>query len=443
MKLHPAVPAAALILILALLRLPFLDAGYGVNVDAWRVANVARQLATTGEYEVSRLPGYPVQEMVCALFWRGGPAALNALSAMFSLAAALAVWAIGRECKCRDSLLLALALGCTPVFFINSVTAKDYVWAVSFVLWALWAALKNKPVLCGILLGLAIGCRITSGAMMLPLAMILWRAGGDRKGKALLKFILPACGVGAICFLPVWLRYGTGFFTFYDNHERPDLETIFCRGTLDVWGELGLIGLLISSAAAITGIARKQNENEPSQRLRLPLLAMIALYLFAYWKLPDQAGYLIPIIPAALLLISLSAPRWATQVLCGLLIASPWISLSGGHWEAGAIIQDQRERRQTLTGVNGFLSFCRQKLGPDYVVAVGAWKPIIKVLSPQESANFPYLLSRDQAEKYIQNGRHLAYASESIRAFNLRTNHFDLAAAGAVDVHALFLQGRH
>jgi hypothetical protein len=36
-----------------------------MNVDAWRVARVARQLSETGLYEVSRFPGYPVQEIVC------------------------------------------------------------------------------------------------------------------------------------------------------------------------------------------------------------------------------------------------------------------------------------------------------------------------------------------------------------------------------------------
>jgi hypothetical protein len=48
----------------ALSRLAFLTPGYGVNVDAWRVARVARQLSETGIYEVSRFPGYPVQEIL-------------------------------------------------------------------------------------------------------------------------------------------------------------------------------------------------------------------------------------------------------------------------------------------------------------------------------------------------------------------------------------------
>lgn len=56
----------ALVLVVVLFsRLPFLDAGYGVNADAWRVARAAHEIATTGQYSVSRFPGYPIQEIVC------------------------------------------------------------------------------------------------------------------------------------------------------------------------------------------------------------------------------------------------------------------------------------------------------------------------------------------------------------------------------------------
>lgn len=87
----------------ALSQLPFLDAGYGMHVDAWRVARAGRHIAQTGEYEVSRFPGYPVHEIVFSCFWKGGPVASNALSAAFSLATVLATWLIARRLQCRDS----------------------------------------------------------------------------------------------------------------------------------------------------------------------------------------------------------------------------------------------------------------------------------------------------------------------------------------------------
>jgi hypothetical protein len=94
-------PLSALFLIVLLSRLPFLDAGYGANVDAWRVARVAHDIATSGEYSVSRFPGYPVQEIVCSWFWNGGPIMLNGLTALFSAAVATTFAAIARELTFR------------------------------------------------------------------------------------------------------------------------------------------------------------------------------------------------------------------------------------------------------------------------------------------------------------------------------------------------------
>ena len=42
--------------------------------------------------------------------------------------------AIARRMGCRDWLLAAIALGCCPVFFISSVTTKDFTLACAFVL---------------------------------------------------------------------------------------------------------------------------------------------------------------------------------------------------------------------------------------------------------------------------------------------------------------------
>jgi hypothetical protein len=164
----------------ALSRLPFLASGYGVNVDAWRVARVARQLSETGLYEVSRFPGYPVHEIVCSWLWRGGPCALNGASAICSVAAVWVFILCARRLGCRDSVLAGLALAMSPVFFVNSVTAKDYVWALAFVLGSLFCVLDRRPTLAGLLLGLAVGCRITSAAMILPLALLFVGRDGKR-----------------------------------------------------------------------------------------------------------------------------------------------------------------------------------------------------------------------------------------------------------------------
>ena len=60
---------ASLFAIALACRAPFLWAGYGKEFDAWSNALNARIIAETGIYEVSRLPGHPLQELLLSALW--------------------------------------------------------------------------------------------------------------------------------------------------------------------------------------------------------------------------------------------------------------------------------------------------------------------------------------------------------------------------------------
>ena len=70
-------------------------------------------------------------------------------------------------------MLAGFALAFTPQVYINSSNTTDYVWALAFILGSLYFVLLGRPLMAGILLGLAIGSRITSGAMLLRLGVLL------------------------------------------------------------------------------------------------------------------------------------------------------------------------------------------------------------------------------------------------------------------------------
>jgi hypothetical protein len=433
----------ALIAVVALSRIPFLNAGYGVNIDAWRVARVARQIALTGIYEVSRFPGYPIQEIVCSWFWRGGAWALNGLSALFGVAAAVAFTACARRLKCRDAFLAGLAFAMTPVVFINSVTSKDYVWAIAFVLGSLLCALSRQSLLAGALLGLAVGCRITSAAMLLPLGLILiGETEREQRGRAVLQFILSMLLTSALVFLPVWWRYGFGFFTFYENHARPAPGIILSRATLEVWGSLGVAGLAAVAAGVFFRSVKTTETSLPksANRFVVPALAlMICIYLAAYLRLPDQAGYLIPIIAAVLLFSSRFAPRICFQFLCACLLFAPFIEVSTHGVCAGAIFADRTERLQTMQNIRNFLRFAETLLQKS-VIVVGGWEPQIAVMrsdGPELSNRYAYVLSGPEAATLVANGVPLFYLP-MIREFNLRVMKADLAQYRARDLHELF-----
>lgn len=438
----PAWLALAILALVAVSRLPFLDAGYGMNHDAWRVARAARFIAATGDYEVSRFPGNPVHEITCAFFRWGGPVALNGLSAGFSVAAAAALWLIARRLGCRDAALLALAFAATPTVFINSVSSKDYVWALAFVLWALYAATNRRYVLAGALAGLAIGCRITSGAMLVPLALIVFGEQRDARGIARL---CAAAGVTALlAFTPVWLRYGWDFFTFYNNHARPAAAAIAMRGTLELWGTIGVVGIAAASLAIGIAAWRDVPRSVPASPNTLPvpaLLTWLGLYVIAFLALPDQAGYLIPLVPASLLVLARFTARAAFQFACLCLVVSPWVEISSGQLAKGTILADHAARLDTLRDVRRFVELAEAKLPRGTTVVVGAWQPIIDELfaGTRTQNRYAYLLNRSELEAAAASGAPLAYASEVVRGFNQRANDVDLAAYGARNVRQILV----
>ena len=112
-------------------RLPFLSQGYGLDGDSWSVAIVARNIAMTGNYEVSRFPGYPVQELICSLFYNGTAWRLNLLTAIISTIGVLFFALTLKAWKFKYVFLAAAALAFVPIIYINSTTTIDYVWALS------------------------------------------------------------------------------------------------------------------------------------------------------------------------------------------------------------------------------------------------------------------------------------------------------------------------
>ena len=435
----------ALFATIVLTRLPFLNAGYGANHDAWRVARAARQIAETGHYEASRLPGNPMHEIVCAIFYRGGPAALNGLSAAFSVAAAVALWLIARRMGCHDSALVTVAFALTPAVFINSVSSKDYMWAVAFLLWAVYAALRRAPIACGCLLGFAIGCRLTSGAMLLPLAVLVYAP--ERRWQPVVRLCAASALVGGIAFSPVWARYGFDFFTFYHSHARPAADTILARGTVEVWGALGMIGIVAALVSAIPAVVRDWPRAiaSPPRPLITPALTLwLVLYVVAFIALPDQAGYLIPLVPAALLLLARFTARPAFQFACICLIVSPWIGISGAKVAKGRVLADHASRVATLRDVQQFVALCEDRLPPGTAIVVGAWEPIISELrhGTELRNQYAYLLTQSELAAAAERGTPLAYATETIRGFNYRVHGADLAAFGARNVQQLIAAPR-
>lgn len=418
-----------------LTRLPFLGAGYGLHADNWRVALAARHIATTGVYEASRFPGYPVQEGVCALFWRTGATGFNFLDALFCTVAVFFFALICIEYGMREWWLAGLALAFVPVLYVNSVSSKDFPWALAFLLASWWCALRRKPVLTGLLLGLAMGCRITSGAAALPIALIL--IDGAETRAALRRVLITGCiaaVVAVAAFVPVYMRYGWDFFNFYAEHAFPTARQITVRMTVAVWGVLGVAGLCM---ALVCGLKTRVRPAISSRHL-LAWISVIVIYSVAFLCLPDEAAYLIPAIPFALLLAWLLASACVFRACCALIIASPFISFTGWRPAPGLILQDHRDRIATNAQIASFLEGASLVSGSNAYI-VGSWKPPIDVLTadaPPPNTQFLYLVTQPDLDDLVAKGWHVWYLP-AMREFDYRVYHFDIAAHGARDVREL------
>src|SRR5262249_52716112 len=147
--------------------------------------------------------GHPVQEWICSLVWRGGPRAVNGATALASAFAALffglAFVELGGG---LGSAAAALALGFTPIVYIHSVDAMDYLWALAFSMAALWLVTRGRWLGAGLALGFAIGSRMTAGLLLVPFLALGDR--GARRGQ-LVGFVALALAIGGLLYLPDYL----------------------------------------------------------------------------------------------------------------------------------------------------------------------------------------------------------------------------------------------
>jgi hypothetical protein len=309
-------------------RLPFLSQGYGLDGDSWSVAITARNIAQNGEYEVSRFPGYPVQEFVSSLFYNGYAWRLNLLTAIISTIGILFFALTLKTWKFKNVFLASAALAFVPIIYINSTTTIDYVWALSFMLISLYCVARYNAVLAGIFLGVAIGCRITSGAMLIPYCIMIMQAG-ERKENfiRLFKFISATVITGALLFWPVYSKYGNEFFMYYDL-PYPSISKVLYKFFIETWGLVGLMALFISVCIFfMPGTVRARKYLFPrsiNEKYVVAWLIAIDLYIIAFLRLPMESGYLIPMIPFVILIFGKYLYSKAFAFLSITLILSPF-----------------------------------------------------------------------------------------------------------------------
>ena len=262
------------------------------------------QIAEHGYDEVPEaaafFPLYPA--LVHALAWvTGSTLVAGTLVSLASAAVAAAVLAdltrrLLGERAARDAVLY---LALYPVAFVFTAVYSDALFlalaAASFL-----AAERGRPVLAGILVGLATGTRIVGLALVPALALLLWRGRGGVLRLAPLLFAPAAVGLYAL-----YLERTIG-----DARAFADAQTTWDRHA----AALGPIsGALDAVRAAGRGLRNLATADEFTQVHTVALwnvthLVLLAVAVWLTWVAWQRVGRAYGLYSAVTLAVILSAP---------------------------------------------------------------------------------------------------------------------------------------
>ncbi|MCZ6777295.1 MAG: hypothetical protein O7D34_12725 [Ignavibacteria bacterium] len=302
----------ALVLVgIILTRIPLLWIGYGSDADAWRVAYVGETLLQTGEYQVSRFPGYPLHEILSAPFVSLGGAPLS--NAATLLAALICILVLTRIVlrEAKHPRLLVVCLAFSPLFLKSSATTMDYVLSLLFLLLALDAALKKRTVAAAIWLGVAAGFRPSNFVAMIPLISLLYLNGSPRRD--LLKFCAASIVCGAIAFLPVIVTYGLLNWVHITRFEMSDIvfspvDRLLFFGYRGVYA-LGPLGVLSAGTVLLLHRRAVIQQVRMKQPIFISSLIGVVTFMLLYFSFPLEREYLLPAFPFLYLLLDSVATK--------------------------------------------------------------------------------------------------------------------------------------
>lgn len=413
--------------------MPFLGEGYGKEFDAWSNALNAKILATTGVYEVSRLPGHPLYELFLAALWpyNHGYWIFNFWSALASAGAVYFFYSIAKQLQVQGAFYLALAFGFVPTFFIAGTYLIDYNFALFFILVAFDQLLKGRWWLVGLMIAMATGFRISSFAFLLPFALwIGWRNYG-----AWLSMGLTAGFASLLFYAPPLSTYGIAFLDFH-KPPFPGWASVLYKLSFGIWGLPLLLGLPF---LAVKSLGRKPHWRIPKTFGKLPfgrfLGLIIALQLAVFARLPFKSEFFIPAIPFLLLFVgaylSEKEQRWLAYLSLSSLLflgfdyqdpyrgASPAagsFSFQAGGKEIfcspiqGPLSIDQSKRRNKSETVT--MAINQLKEADSAWVVCGWYWPELVLKAELEQHHFDYYSTQSELDSVVASGRQILYLPE-------------------------------
>ena len=299
------------VIVLALaLYLPLAFLGYGSDVDTFRVLDSGRNFLATADYVPSRRPGFLVHEIsTFALDQLGGSLLSNLGTLFWAAAGLLSFQRICRRYDVPQANLLTLLLMVQPVFWFNATVTGDYVWALGLLLIGFDLLGQERYAWAGLALGLAVGCRITSVVVVVPLLVFAWFTVPHKRWQVAAGGLFAALLAGAAYILP------------WDFAEwRPSFWAV-SLGSADLWSSQMQLGRYVYKNLYLWGfpaalflpvllVAAVRGFSKWKQPGALRLVGLCALVIAGcqalFFRYPIEVEYLLPTLPFWLLLFGLT-----------------------------------------------------------------------------------------------------------------------------------------
>jgi len=444
-----------IVLLFISVRVPLLLLGFGLDADAWRIANSAFDLRYHLVYHTSRFPGYPLPEFAYSLIINYGWVATNGLTMLLSLLSVLAFAHVLRENRIPSKGLLTVTYAFMPLILINSTNSMDYMWGLSFIIFAWFLLMRRKYITAGIVMGLAIGSRPQTILFVIPLMFLAF--GGEMRKANILKFALAATAVSLVAFVPVHMTYGFQFIQHYPS--RVDLLQIG-YGIIKYTGIPALAVLTMIGITSLKDI-RMMIENHSRHDVFVLLSLMTACTSFALT--PYHPEYIILMIPFGLIFVSRIGKKQLVTLFCCLVILHGYLTfvsvrhtgdgkISISAVDYGAVIKNFEARREQLADA---VKITEAEVKPHSVVLVGPWLPVIAYLGKEISSEdgmkkmydsniqnqgvwdfqravwYRYLIGLDEQTLLI-NSNFKIYYIEGVREYTLEVYGYDLDEHGAI-----------
>jgi hypothetical protein len=310
---------------------PLISLGHGSDPDTWAVARVAQQVWDHHVYEPSRSSGFPLFELLSALFVPFGSYAVAKLPVMLgalSLFSAFVYMGIRGELK--NPRLVVGTLAFLPVMLKSSTSLNDYLLDLSLLTWAYVAMSRGRHLTSALLVGVACGFRPTSAVYMIP---ILLHHLFEKRPPAFLAKLAALSGLTAVAaYSPMLLTHGIRV-GFKSMALTPATQLLLAG-----YNSLQLFGF--AQTLVVLGLVAYSLWRNPegssalgSARFCRFHLAVLATYGLVFLAMPHEPEYLLPIVPSVFLLLDQTLNTRTLAAACCALLSyhALRIELMGGE----------------------------------------------------------------------------------------------------------------